>query len=83
MPTMPNLVGLELSSTQATLQTAGVLVLNSIGYFGTWPITVKWIASAALKGTVTAQSPASGATVAVNPPITLTVSDFPLASAYP
>lgn len=83
MPTMPNLIGLTLSGTQATLQGAGVLNPNSIGYFGTWPITVTWKQSAALKGTVTVQSPASGATVAVNPLISLTVSEFPLASAYP
>lgn len=83
MPTMPNLVGLEVSATQAALQTAGVLNLNAIGYFGTWPITVTWQSSAATKGTVTAQSPASGATVAVNPTIALTASDFPLAVVYP
>lgn len=83
MPTMPNLVGMEVSATQAALQAAGVLNTNSIGYFGTWPITVTWQASAAIKGTVTSQSPASGATVAVNPTIALTASDFPLAVVYP
>lgn len=83
MPTMPNLVGTELSGTQAILQIAGVLNPNSIGYFGTWPITVKWQPSPLPKGTVTAQSPASQATVAVNPAIILTVSEFPLGSVYP
>lgn len=83
MPTMPNLIGTQLSGTQAALQAASVLNLNSIGYFGTWPITVKWQPSASSKGAVTAQSPASGATVAVNPSINLTVSEFPLASVYP
>jgi beta-lactam-binding protein with PASTA domain len=83
MPTMPNLIGLELSSTQGALQTAGVLVPNSIGYFGTWPITVNWQASVASKGTVTVQVPASGATVAINPAIVLVVSEFPIASVYP
>jgi beta-lactam-binding protein with PASTA domain len=83
MPTMPNLVGAELSATQAALQSAGVLNPNSLGYFGTWPITVKWQTSAAPKGTVTAQSPSSGANVGVNPAINLMVSSFPMASAYP
>ncbi len=83
MPTMPNLIGMELSGTQAALTAAGVLNLNSIGYFGTWPITVKWQPSASPKGTVTAQSPGSGANVAVNPSINLTVSEFPLGSVYP
>lgn len=82
MPTMPNLVGIELSGTQALLQTAGVLNPNSIGYFGPWPITVKWQSSASPKGTVTAQSPAPGP-VAVNPAINLTVSEFPLGAVYP
>jgi beta-lactam-binding protein with PASTA domain len=80
---MPNLIGLGLSSTQLVLQSAGVLNPSAIGYFGTWPITVKWTVSPATKGTVTVQSPGSGATVAVNPSISLTVSEFPLASAYP
>lgn len=83
MPTMPNLIGLELSSTQSVLQSAGVLNPNSIGYFGTWPISVRWIASPSAKGTVTAQSPGSGANVAVNPSINLTVSDFPVGAVYP
>jgi len=83
MPTMPNLVGLELSATQSALQAAGVIDPNSIGYFGTWPISVTWKSSASVKGTVTAQSPSSGATVGVNPSISLTVSEFPLGAVYP
>jgi len=80
---MPNLIGLKLSGTQAALQSAGVLDSNSIGYFGAWPISVKWQSNASAKGTVTAQSPSSGANVAVNSAINLTVSSFPFASAYP
>jgi beta-lactam-binding protein with PASTA domain len=83
MPTMPNLIGMELSGTQDVLQASGVLNSNSIGYFGTWPITVTWKASASVKGTVTAQSPSAGATVAVNPSIALTVSDLPVGVVYP
>jgi beta-lactam-binding protein with PASTA domain len=82
MPTMPNLVGAQLSGTQTILQAASVLNPNSIGYFGAWPIAVKWQASALPKGTVTAQSPAPGP-VAVNPAISLTVSEFPLGAVYP
>lgn len=80
---MPNLVGMELSGTQTALQLAGVINPNSIGYFGIWPITVTWQASAAVKGAVTAQSPGSGATVAVNPSIALTVSNLPVGAVYP
>lgn len=83
MPTMPNLVGLQLSSVQLTLQTAGVLDPNSIGYFGTWPITVTAKPNAAVKGTVTSQTPLSGSSVAINPAIALTVSDLPLGMVYP
>lgn len=83
MPTMPNLVGTQLSGTQATLQAASVLDLNAIGYFGTWPIAVKWQPSVSPKGTVTVQSPAFNTAVAVNPAINLTVSEFPLGSIYP
>lgn len=83
MPTMPNLVGLQLSTVQLTLQNAGVLDPNSIGYFGTWPITVTYRASPSIKGTVTAQSPGSGASVAINPSIALTVSDLPIGMVYP
>ena len=83
MPTMPNLIGMQLSGTQVALQAASVLNSNSIGYFGTWPIKVNWQPSASPKGTVTAQSPSSGATVAVNPSINLTVSDLPVGVVYP
>lgn len=39
---MPNLIGLELSEAETSLQSAGVLNPNAIGYFGTWPIRVMW-----------------------------------------
>ena len=80
---MPNVVGLELAAAQLALQNAGVLVLASIGYFGTWPITIDWIRSNTPPSTVTAQNPASGASVAANAPVTLTVSDYPVSVAYP
>lgn len=43
MPTMPNLFGLDLQMAEQALQNAGVLVQSSIGYFGTWPISVHWV----------------------------------------
>ena len=83
MPTMPNVVGLELPAAQAALQSAGVLNLSSIGYFGTWPITVSWQRSTKPASTVLTQSPSSGATVAVNAAITLGAAEFPMGVVYP
>src|SRR5579872_6589054 len=54
MPTMPNLIGIEVSAMQAVLQAAGVLNPNSIGYFDTWPITIKWTAPGAVVSILTA-----------------------------
>ncbi len=82
MPTMPNVVGLGLSDAQASLQTAGVLVPSSIGYFGTWPITVNWTTGTTFE-LVTAQSPASSTTVTANSAVTLTVNNPKLSVAYP
>jgi beta-lactam-binding protein with PASTA domain len=83
MPTMPNVVGLGIPAAQAALQSAGVLVLASIGYFDTWPVSVRWAPSANKPGTVTAQSPSNGANVAANAAIVLNVSEFRLGVAYP
>lgn len=83
MPTMPNVVGLELAAAQLSLQNAGVLVLSSIGYFGTWPITVKWQSANKPPSTITAQSPSSGATVAANAAVTLTAAEYPFGVVYP
>lgn len=82
MPTMPNVVGLGLSDAQASLQTAGVLVTSSLGYFGTWPITINW-QTASPFDIVTAQSPASSTTVTANSTVTLTVSNPKLGVVYP
>lgn len=83
MPTMPNVVGLELPAAQKALESAGVLVLSSIGYFGTWPITVNWQSSTKPASTVLTQSPSSGATVAANAAITLSAAEFPMGVSYP
>ena len=80
---MPNVVGLELPAAQLALQTAGILVLTSIGYFGTWPITVIWVQSKQPPGTVLAQNPVAGNFVPVNGNVIFTVSEYPMSVAYP
>lgn len=83
MPSMPNVVGLELYTAQANLQVAGVLVPADIGYFGTWPITALWQKSTQPKFTVLSQSVAQGATVLENAPLTLGVAQPRTSVAYP
>lgn len=94
MPTMPSVIGQNLGSAQASLITNGVLVPNSIGYFGMWPITVNWtpptVIRPSLDGTakpsyyvVTAQTPAANATIAANGSVTLTVTSPFTGVAYP
>lgn len=83
MPTMPNVVGLQIPAAQLALQNAGVLAPASIGYFGTWPISITWRQQAGTPGVVTAQSPTNGATVAANAAVTLTATEYRLGVAYP
>lgn len=83
MATMPNLIGLELAAAEKALETAGILVPASLGYFSAWPITVTWIASTSPPTVITAQSPAAAATVAANASVTLTASQPPISVAYP
>ena len=83
MPTMPNIVGQELETAQNTLQTAGVVDQQVLGYFGTWPITVTWTPYTGAPGIVSAQSPASGNSVTVNAAVSLTVQCFKMGAAYP
>lgn len=83
MPTMPNVVGLELPGAQTALQAAGVLVPASIGYFGTWPITALWQRSTKPPSTVLVQSPVSGATVVANASVILTLAEYPVGVVYP
>lgn len=83
MPTMPDVVGLTLADAQASLQTAGVLDLTSLGYFSTWPVTVDWRTSSSPFETVTAQSPASSSTVTENSSVTLTVAAASVGVVYP
>lgn len=83
MPTMPNIVGLELETAQNTLQAAGVVNPLTLGYFGTWPINVTWVSRAPLWGQVLSQSPSSGATVTANASISLTCAGYPMGVVYP
>lgn len=83
MPTMPNVVGLQIPAAQLALQNAGVLVPASIGYFGTWPITVRWLSQAGTPGVITAQSPANGVTVAANASVSLTATEYRVGVVYP
>ena len=83
MPTMPNVVGLNIESAELSLTNSGVLDQNSIGYFGTWPITAEWQTSNQSPSVVIAQAPDPDATVAVNTSITLTVAGFPVGVVYP
>lgn len=82
-PLMPNVVGNYLWEAIQILQTSGVFDPTSLGYFGTYPISVLWIplpASAPLGGApaasepfwVTAQSVTPNSVIAVNSPIVLT-----------
>lgn len=86
MPTMPNIVGLELSAADGVLQKSGVLVPTSIGYFGSWPITVQWNGTKSLNagpGVITSQSPAQGLNVTPNVGMQLSVVPFPMGVSYP
>ncbi len=82
MPTMPNLVGLNLQEAESALEAAGVINLSTLGYFGVWPITPKWVAGGK-GGIVQAQSPSSGAHPAVNSSITLTIGQYAVGVSYP
>jgi len=80
---MPNVVGLDYENALAMLQTDGVIVPSSIGYFGTYPVTAIWQESNQAPGIVLAQQAAAGAAVLPNQSITLTISQFPVAVAFP
>ena len=86
MPTMPNVVGLSCQQATTALIQAGVTPDNgsvsgnytNLGYFDTWPVSIIWAKSTQKAGTVTAQSPASGNTVAFGVSVTLTASSYPV-----
>lgn len=83
MPTMPNCVGMHYEAALAAMVSAGVRVLP-LGYFQTDPVSIAWAAGTSKSPNfVTAQSPASGATVAANSPVTLTAAEPPVGVVYP
>jgi beta-lactam-binding protein with PASTA domain len=83
VPTMPNLVGLELWDAIGVLEEVGIYVPSKVGYFGVFPISVIWRQSSVAAGTVLLQSIQTGQNVKPNFPITLTVSDYPISVAFP
>lgn len=83
MPTMPNCVGLKYEAALLSMVNAGVRVLP-LGYFQVDPVSLRWAANTgANPGFVTAQSPASGANVAANSNVLLTVAELPVGVVYP
>ena len=82
MPTMPNVLDLEYQAALASMVTAGVRVLP-LGYFQNDPVTLIWAGVTKRPFVVTAQNPSSGATVAANSAVSLTVNSPPLAVASP
>lgn len=90
---MPNVIGVILQQALQILQDAGVLVPSKIGYFGTYPVSVRFIPSTSINeqnatyigdfGVVHAQSVAPGIPVVPNSPLVLVCSDFPANVAFP
>lgn len=80
---MPSLIGLEYPMAILALQQVGIFVPSSLGYFGTFPISIKWQRSALPPGTVLGQVPQPGTFVAANGAVLLIVSEFPMAVAFP
>lgn len=80
---IPNVVGRLLQQAEYDLIVAGVLVPQNVGYFGTWPISVKFVPSTAPKFVVVGQFPAALTAVKPNSPILLTVSEPAEGVAYP
>jgi hypothetical protein len=87
---MPTVTGQLLADAIALLQSSGVLVPASIGYFGTYPISAKWNratikngAISPIPGIVTAQSISAGTNVSANTPVILTVNEYPIAVVFP
>lgn len=80
---MPNVVGMEYPAALASLVSSGVRVLP-LGYFQDDPVTLSWILNnIVLPGFVISQSPGNGANVSANSAMNLTVSNYPMAVAYP
>lgn len=81
MPTMPNLVGLNLQEAEAALESAGVINLATLSYFSVWPVSPTWV-NGGKGGIVQAQSPASSSQVVANSPIALTLGQYAVGVSY-
>jgi beta-lactam-binding protein with PASTA domain len=78
MPSMPNVVGLQIQNALAYMVAAGVRVVP-LGYFQTDPVTMSWLKTAQRPGFVVEQSPAFGTSMQPNAPAVLTISSYPMA----
>jgi beta-lactam-binding protein with PASTA domain len=77
MPTMPNLIGLQVQNALAYMVAAGVRVVP-LGYFQTDPVTMSWVKTSQRPGYIVEQSPAFGTSMAANAAAVLTISSFPM-----
>lgn len=77
MPTMPNVVGLQIQNALAYMVAAGVRVVP-LGYFQTDPVTMSWVKTAQLPGYVIEQTPLFGASMTPNAPAVLAISSYPM-----
>lgn len=80
---MPNVVGQTYGNAQNLLQQAGVYIPSKIGYFGSFPISASWHKDLSAAGTVLGQSINPGTQVVPNAPITLLLSQYPMAVSFP
>ena len=80
MPTMPNLIGLQVQNALAYMVAAGVRVVP-LGYFQTDPVTMSWVKTAQLPGYIIEQTPAFGTVMAANAPAVLVMSSYPMSVA--
>jgi beta-lactam-binding protein with PASTA domain len=77
MPTMPNVVGLQIQNALAYMVAAGVRVVP-LGYFQTDPVTMSWVKTAQLPGYIIEQTPAFGTSMNPNDPAVLAISSYPM-----
>ena len=77
MPTMPNVVGLQIQNALAYMVAAGVRVVP-LGYFQVDPVTMSWVKTAQRPGFIVEQLPLFGTSMAPNAPAVLTISSYPM-----
>lgn len=77
MPTMPNVIGLQVQNALAYMVAAGVRVVP-LGYFQVDPVTMSWTKTGQLPGYIVEQFPIFGTVMAPNAAAVLTISSFPM-----